>query len=192
MVSVLDELPSTAPLPTLRTRMANERALGLSFIYAAQTWRQLAAIFGEHEARALFGLTNVLVVFGGSKDVGFNKEVSDLAGTVRIARTSWQTGQRAGRSVSGEDIPVLKPEAIRQLPERQALVVAENGKPIIAKLTRCIDGKPGKNLKAEQAAARQRLTAGQAVTTNPEQRRLAALTEARRLGLACEVEQVPA
>ena len=140
----LDELPSTAPLPTLRTRMANERALGLSFIYAAQTWRQLAAIFGEQEARALFGLTNVLVVFGGSKDVGFNKEVSDLAGTVRIARTSWQTGQRAGRSVSGEDIPVLKPEAIRQLPERQALVVAENGKPIIAKLTRCIDGKPGK------------------------------------------------
>jgi type IV secretion system protein VirD4 len=26
----LDELPSTAPLPTLRTRMANERALGVS------------------------------------------------------------------------------------------------------------------------------------------------------------------
>ena len=68
MLACLDELPSTAPLPTLRTRMANERALGLSFIYAAQTWRQLAAIFGEHEARALFGLTNILVVFGGAKD----------------------------------------------------------------------------------------------------------------------------
>jgi TraM recognition site of TraD and TraG len=54
------------PRPTLHTRMANERALGISFIYAAQTWRQLAAIFGEHQARALFGLTNVLVLFGGS------------------------------------------------------------------------------------------------------------------------------
>ena len=81
MVSVLDELPSTAPLPTLRTRMANERALGLAFIYAAQTWRQLASIFGEQEARALFGLTNVAVIFGGSKDASFNKEVSDLLGT---------------------------------------------------------------------------------------------------------------
>jgi hypothetical protein len=40
----LDELPSTAPLPTLRTRMANERALGVSFISAVQTWRQLAAV----------------------------------------------------------------------------------------------------------------------------------------------------
>jgi len=40
MLACLDELPSTAPLPTLRTRMANERAQGLSFIYAAQTFRQ--------------------------------------------------------------------------------------------------------------------------------------------------------
>ena len=184
MVSVLDELPSTAPLPTLITRMANERALGLSFIYAAQTWRQLAAIFGENQARALLGLTNVLVVFGGSKDVGFNKEMSDLAGTVRVTRTSWQTGQRSGRSVSGEDIPVLKPEAIRGLKERQALVIAENGRPIIAKLTRCLDGKPGDVLKAQQAAARQQLTATRSTHTSPDDRQTAALTEARRLGLA--------
>ena len=122
MLACLDELPSTAPLPTLRTRMANERALGLSFIYAAQTWRQLAAIFGEHEARALLGLTNVLVMFGGSKDVAFNQEISDLLGTVRVARTSWQTGTMAGRTVSGDDIPILRPEEIRQLPERHALV----------------------------------------------------------------------
>jgi type IV secretion system protein VirD4 len=80
MLACLDELPSTAPLPTLRTRMANERALGVSFIYAAQTWRQLAAVFGEQEARALFGLTNVLVMFGGSKDGAFNQEISDLVG----------------------------------------------------------------------------------------------------------------
>ena len=34
--AILDELPSTAPLPTLRTRMANERALGISFLWAAR------------------------------------------------------------------------------------------------------------------------------------------------------------
>ncbi|HPU02725.1 MAG TPA: TraM recognition domain-containing protein, partial [Rhodoglobus sp.] len=69
--AILDELPSTAPLPTLRTRMANERAVGISFMWAAQAWPQLAAIFGEQEARTLVGLTNNLVVFGGSKDVAF-------------------------------------------------------------------------------------------------------------------------
>jgi hypothetical protein len=77
LLACLDELPSTAPLPTLQTRMANGRALGISFIYAAQTWPQLAAIFGEHQARALFGLTNVLVMFGGSKDGAFNHEISN-------------------------------------------------------------------------------------------------------------------
>lgn len=64
--AVLDELPSTAPLPTLRTRMANERGLGISFIWAAQAWPQLAAIFGDQEAPTLLGLTNNPILFGGS------------------------------------------------------------------------------------------------------------------------------
>ncbi|MCA0323815.1 MAG: TraM recognition domain-containing protein [Actinobacteria bacterium] len=102
--AVLDELPSTAPLPTLRTRMANERALGISFIWAAQAWPQLAAIFGEQEARTLVGLTNNLIVFGGSKDVAFNQEISDLLGQVRVSRVGYQTGQMSGRQLSADDI----------------------------------------------------------------------------------------
>lgn len=130
-------------------------ALGISFIYAAQTWRQLAAIYGEEEARALFGLTNVLVMFGGSKDVAFNREVSDLVGTTRVARTNWNLGLAAGRSTAhGEDMAILRPEDVRQLPEKHALVIAENRKPIIAGLTRCIEGKPGKDLLEQQRAIR--------------------------------------
>jgi type IV secretion system protein VirD4 len=159
MLACLDELPSTAPLPTLRTRMANERALGISFIYAAQTWRQLAAIFGDTEARALYGLTNVVIVFGGGKDIGFNKEISDLVGTTRVTRTTWQLG-RGGRSASGDDMLIIRPEEVRQLPERQALVIAENTKPIITKLTRSIDGRAGRRLLAQQRAARRQLVDG--------------------------------
>ena len=92
-LACLDELPSTAPLPTLRTRMANERALGLSFLYAAQTWRQLVICYGEDEARALFGLTNIIAVFGGGKDGLFNKELSDLVGTTRVSRTTYNRGR---------------------------------------------------------------------------------------------------
>ncbi|HEY3409007.1 MAG TPA: TraM recognition domain-containing protein [Propionicimonas sp.] len=163
MLACLDELPSTAPLPTLRTRMANERALGISFIYAAQTWRQLEAGFGDTEARALYGLTNVIVVFGGGKDIGFNKEISDLVGTTRVSRTTWQFGRGGGRSASGDDMLILRPEEVRQLPERQALVVAENTSPIIAKLTRSIDGKAGRALLAQQREARRRLVDNQEV-----------------------------
>ncbi|MCA0253170.1 MAG: type IV secretory system conjugative DNA transfer family protein [Propionibacteriaceae bacterium] len=156
MLSCLDELPSTAPLPTLLTRVANERALGLSFVWASQTRAQLVSVYGEDEARTLIGLANVLAVFGGSKDPGFNRDVSDLIGTVRVARTTWQTGGR-GHSYSAEDIPILRPEEIRRIPERQALLIAEHLQPILAQLTRCIDGKAGQQLLSQQAAIRDRL-----------------------------------
>lgn len=188
MLASLDELPSTAPLPTLRTRMANERALGISFIYAAQTWRQLAAIFGDQEAKALFGLTNTIVVFGGSKDVSFNQEISDLAGNVRVTRTTWQTGP-GGRTISAEDIPIIRAEEIRQLPERQALIIAENSKPIIAKLTRCIDGKPGQTLLQHQHHARQQLTAAQQTQIPLNTRTTAAIAAARQAGLTNQEPQ---
>jgi len=118
-LACLDELPSTTPLPTLRTRMANERALGLSFLYAAQTWRQLVICYGEDEARTIFGLTNNIVVFGGGKDVEFYREVSELVGTTRVSRRSYNRGRGGwGSSVHGEDVPILRPEEIRQLPDR--------------------------------------------------------------------------
>jgi type IV secretion system protein VirD4 len=182
LLACLDELPSTAPLPTLRTRMANERALGISFIYAAQTWRQLASIFGETDARALFGLTNVLIMFGGSKDVDFNKEVSDLVGTTRVTRTTWQLGQHGGRSAHGDDMLILRPEEVRQLPEKHALIVAENSKPIIARLTRCIDGKTGQALLAKQRDLRRELESRRNRTISTEARTIAALAGSRRDG----------
>lgn len=182
MLACLDELPSTAPLPTLRTRMANERALGLSFIYAAQTWRQLASIFGEQDARALFGLTNVLCMFGGSKDVKFNQEVSDLLGPVRVARHTWQTGTMAGRSSTAEDIPILTGAEVRQLPERHALIVAENGKPIIARLHRAIDGKRGAVLKKQLEFMRTHVDGVRKQSVRPAARSAAARAESVRHG----------
>jgi type IV secretion system protein VirD4 len=154
-LACLDELPSTTPLPTLRTRVANERALGLSFIYAAQTWRQLVICYGEDEARALFGLTNNLVVFGGGKDVEFYQDLSALIGTTRVARRSFNKHQGGwGSSVYGEDVPVLRPEEIRELPERHALVIAENARPFVARLSRCVDGRSGRELLRDQETAR--------------------------------------
>jgi type IV secretion system protein VirD4 len=163
LLACLDELPSTAPLPTLRTRMANDRALGVSFLYAAQTWRQLVCVYGEDEARTLFGLTNVVVAFGGGKDGAFYRELSDLFGTTRVRRTSYaHRGAGWSRSTHGETVPVLRGEEIRHLPPGRALVVAENAPPLIARLTRCLTGPRGLQLLAAQAAARSRVTAARA------------------------------
>jgi len=63
---------------------------------------------------------------------------------------------RLGAHDRGQDVPILRPEQIRQLPQGQALVIAENARPLIAKLHRCIKGKAGKALLAAQDGARQR------------------------------------
>ena len=180
-LACLDELPSTAPLPTLRVRMANERALGLSFLYATQTWRQLVVAYGEDEARSLFGLTNNIVVFGGGKDVHFAREVSDLIGATRVSRQTVSDGPSGvGTSRAGEDAVILRPEQIRMLPERQALVIAENAPPIIAGLQRCVDGAAGKALLAEQATARAQVAAARTAVPDLERRTAAAVDYARQ------------
>ncbi len=180
-LACLDELPSTTPLPTLRVRMANERALGLSFVYAAQTWRQMVVCYGEDEARSLFGLTNNIVIFGGGKDIHFYKEVSDLLGTTRVSRQSVSDGPGGvGTNRTVEDVPVLRPEQIRLIPERQALVVAENAPPLIAKLRRCLDGRAGRELLTRQAAARDQVGRSRQDLVDPGARTAAAVAYAQQ------------
>lgn len=180
-LACLDELPSTTPLPTLRVRMANERALGLSFIYASQTWKQMVVSYGEDEARSLFGLTNNLVIFGGGKDIHFYKEISDLLDDVRISRQTISDGPGGvGTSRTGEDVRVLRPGDLRRIPERHALVVAGNAPPIIAKLRRCLDGKDGRLLKAELDAARALASGSRAATPDAARRTADAVAYARQ------------
>ncbi|HEX8093490.1 type IV secretory system conjugative DNA transfer family protein [Jatrophihabitans sp.] len=179
-LACLDELPSTTPLPTLRVRMANERALGLSFLYASQTWKQMVVSYGEDEARSLFGLTNNLVIFGGGKDIHFYKEISDLLDDVRVSRQTISDGPGGiGTSRTGEDVRVLRPGDIRRIPERHALVVAGNAPPILAKLRRCLDGKDGWLLKNELDAARELVSSTRAATPELARRTADAVAYAR-------------
>jgi type IV secretion system protein VirD4 len=158
-LACLDELPSTAPVPTLATRMANERALGLSFIIAAQTWRQFVVCYGEDEARTVYGLSNNVVVFGGGKDIHFYRELSDLIGSTNHTDVRYSArGDRVfgimDRSYDQRRVPILEPAELRRLAPRTALVLADAYDPIIANLTRCIDGPHGQELLTSQRAAR--------------------------------------
>jgi hypothetical protein len=64
----------------------------------------------------------------------FYREISDLVRTTtRVSRTSYNTGRGgSGRTTAGDDVPILRPEEIRLLPEGKALVTAESARPLIA------------------------------------------------------------
>jgi type IV secretion system protein VirD4 len=75
---------------------------------------------------------------------------------------------------------ILRPEEVRQLPEKHALIVAENSKPIIARLTRCVEGKSGQELLTQQSEIRRGLQARQGQTISSEARAIAALASGRQ------------
>ncbi|WP_232506543.1 type IV secretory system conjugative DNA transfer family protein [Microlunatus flavus] len=153
LLACLDELPSIAPLPTLQTRMANDRALGISFVWAAQTWTQLVARFGTTGAQTLLGLTNVLVVFGGTTDATLTQHLTRLSGRTRTPRVSWTTGSLGtarSRNISGEDLATLTDDEIRLLPPGHALVLADQAPPLIAQLRRATRGARGQQLLRDQ------------------------------------------
>ncbi len=80
-------------------------------------------------------------------------------------------------------MPILRPEEIRQLPERHALVIAENTPPILAKLHRCIDGTPGRRLLEEQRVLRGELGERRRAQPGQGARAVAALAAARQHAL---------
>jgi type IV secretion system protein VirD4 len=70
--------------------------------------------------------------------------------------------------------------------ERYALVLAENGKPIIARLARCIDGKAGRRLLADQKRLRAQLVEKCLEVPTAADRSAAALAEAQHHGIAAD------
>jgi hypothetical protein len=62
--------------------------------------------------------------------------------------------------------------------------VAENAKPLIARLTRCVDGKPGRRLLEAQTAVNARVTAARGHQQPMFARTTAAVTTAQQLNLS--------
>ncbi|MGB8379730.1 MAG: hypothetical protein WCG47_00550, partial [Dermatophilaceae bacterium] len=107
-------------------------------------------------------------------------------GTTRVTRTTHTHGtarMSTGTSHTATDEPILRPEEIRLLPERHALIVAENAKPLIMRLTRAIDGTPGRALLAAYVAAKASVDAARAQHTPLGARTRAAIDAATRLNL---------
>jgi type IV secretion system protein VirD4 len=158
MLCVLDELPSTAPIPSLPVSMANDRALGIAYLWASQTRDQLEAAYGRTAAAAVIALTNSLVIFGGGKDPRFYEDIAALAGDTRIP---------GSRRSEFDFMPMLQRGELRRIRPGRALLLSEHTRPIRLRLQRCIAGRDGKRLRAEAAGiARQVETARAALASD--------------------------
>jgi hypothetical protein len=113
--------------------------------------------------------------------------------TVRDAVESWLEHGLTGRddhTVTNRTILAIPALARRDLwvEEGHALVLAENGKPIIARLTRCIDGKAGRRLLTDHRQLRAQLAENCLEVLAAEDRSAAAEAEARHRWIAADQE----
>jgi type IV secretion system protein VirD4 len=191
-VVALDELPSIAPIPTLPQRMADGRARGLCIVWAAQTWRQLVTCYGEDTARTITGITNVLVVFGGGKDVRFNQEMSELIGTTEVERRTYSHGRGSSSSqTTYQDVPTLRPHEIGRIQPRHAVVLAETSPALIARLRRVVEGKSGAALLAGLEHMRAEVAAHRLHAPSRHDLRSSALAAAHHYGLHVDSTRDP-
>lgn len=146
MLCVLDELPSIAPIPSLAVSMANDRALGIGYLWASQTRRQLYAAYGRDAAESVIALSNNLLIFGGGKDPDFYRDMAELLG---------DTPTSASRRLDPDYAPVVQRGELRRLRPGRAVLIAEHARGIKARLHRCINGPDGKQLlqRAKTTAA---------------------------------------
>ncbi|WP_246561931.1 type IV secretory system conjugative DNA transfer family protein [Streptomyces roseirectus] len=138
LLGALDEAPNIAPIPSLRQRVADGRGRGITVVYGLQGWASARARFGDDTADELASFTNHVLVFGGAKDPGFLKDMSELCGQVERVRTTrtTTTGDRGGESTATHTAleAVLRGDEIKALSEGHALLLADNLPPVITRL----------------------------------------------------------
>jgi type IV secretion system protein VirD4 len=148
MLCALDELPSIAPIPSLAVSMANDRALGIGYLWASQTRRQLYAAYGRDAAESVIALSNNILVFGGGKDPDFYDDISALLG---------DTPTSTHRRLDPDYTPVVQRGELRRLRPGHAVLIAEHARGINTRLRRCITGRAGKHLLAQAKATAARV-----------------------------------
>jgi type IV secretion system protein VirD4 len=80
LLLLLDEVGAIAPLPTLPAIMSQGASQGVLCVWAAQSFNQLRARWGEEWARSIWGSSSQKVIFGSLADNDLLEQISQLFG----------------------------------------------------------------------------------------------------------------
>lgn len=156
LLACLDEAPSIAPLPNLPALLADGRGRGITTLVAMQSFSQAVQRWGRDGAATIRNAASNLLVFGGLAVAGDLEELSKLSGTRLIERRSWSRAPEGRRSESAQlvEVPVLDPAAVHALEPSVALCCWGALPPMLTRLPAIFEGRTGRQVLAEEAAAR--------------------------------------
>ncbi|MGP3951252.1 type IV secretory system conjugative DNA transfer family protein [Streptomyces sp. 7N604] len=144
-----DELANVAPLPQIPSLMSVSGSQNIFMVAVLQNLAQAHERWGELGVRKMFAAATVKIILGGVSDEQELKTYSALAGEFEEDTESISDdGDRASISVSTRRRAVLEPGDIRQIKEREGLVVHRRTPVTRVKFERVHEGARAKEIAA--------------------------------------------
>jgi hypothetical protein len=122
LFEALDELAVICPVD-LPSMLADSAGKGIRIAAVAHSTSQLADRWGEQGGKTIWALCGTKILFGGISDPQTLKDVSELCGSVIIARDDSPINA----------LPVAPPDLLRTLPAGRALIFRTNLLPVVVK-----------------------------------------------------------
>lgn len=129
---ILDEA-ANYPLPSLTSLMSEGGGTGVSTTVVLQSLAQARAVWGEHEASAIWDAAILKVILGGGSNARDLDDLSRLIGQRDERQFSESTGTdgRRSRSSSTRKVPILDSSQLRMLPFGTAVLIYRSARPIV-------------------------------------------------------------
>jgi type IV secretion system protein VirD4 len=149
---ILDEA-ANYPLPSLSSLMSEGGGTGISTLVVLQSLAQARAVWGEHQAGAIWDSAIVKVILGGGSNARDLGDLSKLIGGRQQAQTSTSTGPdgRTSTSTSEREVAVMEPSRLRTLPFGTGVLLLRSARPIVLTLGQWVDRKDSQRLLAARA-----------------------------------------
>jgi type IV secretory pathway TraG/TraD family ATPase VirD4 len=149
---ILDEA-ANYPLPSLSSLMSEGGGTGISTLVVLQSLAKARAVWGEHQAGAIWDSAIVKVMLGGGSNARDLDDLSKLIGQRLERQTSTSVGPdgRTTRSTSEREVRVMEPSRLRTLPFGTGVLLLRSARPIVLTLGKWVDRKDSPQLLNERA-----------------------------------------
>jgi type IV secretion system protein VirD4 len=136
LAMILDEA-ANYPLPSLPSLMSEGGGTGISTLIVVQSLSQARAVWGEHQAGAIWDAAIVKLVLGGGGNARDLEDLSKLTGQREDRQYSDNISRDGYRSwtTSTRDISVMDASRLRTLPFGTGVLLMRSAKPILLTLT---------------------------------------------------------
>src|SRR5450631_220997 len=133
---ILDEA-ANYPLPSLTSLMSEGGGTGITTMVVLQSLAQARAVWGEHEASAIWDAASVKLILGGGSNARDLEDLSKLIGQREERQYSESIGPDGRRSSSSfsREVPVMDTSRLRMLPFGTAVLMLRAARPIVLTMT---------------------------------------------------------